>query len=132
MPTPTQTLPEIVAITGMRDFGPSDGEGSCPHCGCRGRYVWYFICADGSQRGAMRGCIQLFPGSNSCYAKLIQEAYERQVRIVAARPHLFPPPFFASALSISNSFRLTSPISFSRTMNRYSPASLIPLSSHPG
>lgn len=79
---PTQTLPEIIAITGMRDFGPSDGEGStnCPHCGARGRYVWSFICADGSRRGAMRGCIQLFPQAvgSSRYAKLIQEAFDRR------------------------------------------------------
>lgn len=79
----TQTLPEIVAIVGMRDFGPSDGEGStcCPHCGASGRYVWHFICADGSRRGAMRGCIQLFPGSKSRYAKLVQEAFDRKAKV---------------------------------------------------
>lgn len=78
----TQTLPAIIAITGMHDYGPSDGEGStcCPHCGARGRYVWSFICADGSRRGAMRGCIQLFPKAigSSRYFKLIQEAFERR------------------------------------------------------
>lgn len=76
----TQTLPEIIAITGMEDHGPSDGEGStnCPHCGARGRYVWSFICADGSHRGAMRGCIQLFPGANSRYAKLVQQAFDKR------------------------------------------------------
>lgn len=74
---PTQTLPAIVVITGMKDFGPSDGEGSatCPHCGANGRYVWTFICADGSHRGAMRGYLQLFPqaAGSSRYSRLIQE-----------------------------------------------------------
>lgn len=75
----TQTLPAILAVTGMKDYGPSDGEGSacCPHCGARGRYIWYFICEDGSKRGAMRGCIQLFPRKSSRNDKLIQEAFER-------------------------------------------------------
>lgn len=81
---PTVTLPEIVAIVGMKDFGPSDGEGStnCPHCGANGRYVWYFICADGSRRGAMRGCLKLFHQSaeTSRYSKLIQEAFDRQAK----------------------------------------------------
>jgi hypothetical protein len=79
----TQTLPEIVAITGMRDFGPCDDDGEptahCPHCGAGGRYVWSFICSDGSRRGAMRGCIKLFPlaSGSSRYARLIQEAFDR-------------------------------------------------------
>jgi len=79
--TATQTLPEILAVTGVRDYGPSDGEGStaCPHCGSRGRYVISFVCADGSRRGAMRGCVNLFPiaRETSRAAKLIQEAFER-------------------------------------------------------
>lgn len=81
---PTATLPAILAIVGYQDFGPSDGEGStsCPHCGARGRHVWYFICEDGSKRGAMRGCLQLFPqaAGTSRYARLIQEAFDRQAK----------------------------------------------------
>lgn len=55
MPTQTQTLPEIIAITSMRDFGPSEGEGStsCPHCGARGRLClglhlcgWFAPCSN--------------------------------------------------------------------------------------
>lgn len=89
---PTQTLPEIIAIVGMQDFGPCDGGSStcCPHCGAEGRYVWYFICADGSRRGAMRGCLQLFPkaAGSSRYAKLIQEAFDRQAKAKEEKKNL--------------------------------------------
>ncbi len=61
--TATATLPRIVRFVGTTDGGPSDGRGSavCPHCGASGRYVHFFQCEDGSRRGAMSGCIKLFP-----------------------------------------------------------------------
>lgn len=82
-------LPAVVAVLGVKDHGPcEDGEGSarCPHCGAAGRYVITFICEDGSRRGAMRGCFQLFPASNSPVARLVQEAFERQRDAASARP----------------------------------------------
>lgn len=81
--TASAKLPEILAVTGERDYGPSgfDGDGStnCPHCGSRGRYVVTFICADGSRRGAMRGCFKLFPIARDAArtAALIQKAFDR-------------------------------------------------------
>lgn len=73
-------LPSVLAIVGVDDFGPCDGGGSasCPHCGAEGRYVINFLCDDGLVRGAMRGCFQLFPGSNTKTAKLVQEAFARK------------------------------------------------------
>lgn len=60
------SLPMIVEFLYTSDAGPSGGgKGSavCPHCGADGRYVHYFKCDDGSTRGAMSGCIKLFPVS---------------------------------------------------------------------
>lgn len=60
----SSTLPKIIYFIGLNDHGPCEGgHGSaiCPHCGAEGRYVWSFICEDGTTRGAMRGCVQLFP-----------------------------------------------------------------------
>lgn len=56
----TATLPKIIAITARTDAGEY-GAATCPHCGADGRYVVSFVCEDGSKRGAMSGCIKLFP-----------------------------------------------------------------------
>lgn len=57
------SLPKITRFLGTSDAGsPRDGGGTvCPHCGAEGRYVHSFECEDGSRRGAMSGCIKLFP-----------------------------------------------------------------------
>jgi len=60
----TLTLPKIIYFIGLNDYGPCDrghGSATCPHCGAEGRYVYAFICEDGTTRGAMKGCVQLFP-----------------------------------------------------------------------
>lgn len=56
-------LPKIIIVLGVTDHGPCDGGASaiCPHCGAEGRYVYVFKCADGSTRGAMKGCLAKFP-----------------------------------------------------------------------
>jgi hypothetical protein len=56
-------LPKIVAVVGLQDYGPCEGGASaiCPHCGAEGRYVYSFLCDDGTRRGAMRGCFSKFP-----------------------------------------------------------------------
>lgn len=56
-------LPKIVAVLGIQDNGPCEGGASaiCPHCGAEGRYVYSFLCDDGTRRGAMRGCFSKFP-----------------------------------------------------------------------
>lgn len=53
-------LPRIVTITGRSDSGEYGGA-SCPHCGAAGRYVIWFVCEDGTSRGAMAGCLKKFP-----------------------------------------------------------------------
>jgi hypothetical protein len=56
-------LPKIITVLAVTDCGPCDPEptGVCPHCGAGGRYIYSFLCEDGVVRGAMKGCIQLFP-----------------------------------------------------------------------
>jgi hypothetical protein len=53
-------LPQVVAIIGKSDSGEY-GNATCPHCGAEGRYVYHFLCADGTTRGAMAGCFTKFP-----------------------------------------------------------------------
>ncbi len=70
MPTIT-TLPAIVRMIGVDDC-PG---GTCPHCGATGRWIYNFECEDGSVRGAMAGCLKLFPQApeiarRASYAKL--------------------------------------------------------------
>lgn len=31
---------------------------ACPHCGCSGRHVQWFLTASGERKGAMSGCLQ--------------------------------------------------------------------------
>lgn len=57
-----QQLPRIVRFDGVTE-GSEFGDMTCPHCGALGRVVHHFLCEDGKRRGAMAGCIQLFPVS---------------------------------------------------------------------
>jgi hypothetical protein len=59
---PAPDLPRIIRFDGRSDAGEY-GAATCPHCGADGRYVWSFLCEDGTRRGAMAGCIRLFPVS---------------------------------------------------------------------
>lgn len=81
-------LPSILAVLNVIDGGPCDGQmtATCPHCGAEGRYIIEFLCDDGSRRGAMKGCFQLFKGSNTRTAKLVQEAFARNRAALDARP----------------------------------------------
>lgn len=73
----TSTLPSIVAFIETHDSGEY-GNATCPHCGAEGRYVHTFICDDGTRRGAMSGCINLFRVSKDWATKLCMEAFKRQ------------------------------------------------------
>lgn len=53
-------LPKVVYIDRLEDAGEG-GAASCPHCGAIGRYIYWFACSDGTQRGAMKGCFSHFP-----------------------------------------------------------------------
>jgi hypothetical protein len=68
-------LPRIIAILGRTDAGEY-GAATCPHCGADGRYITTFVCEDGKTRGAMSGCIKLFPISPlaNIHAKLLVKA----------------------------------------------------------
>ncbi len=75
----TQTLPRIIAMISKTDAGEF-GATTCPHCGADGRYVWTFLCDDGTTRGAMAGCLQRFPKSRLVdeHKKIIERAAERE------------------------------------------------------
>jgi hypothetical protein len=77
--TPTSTLPKIITVLGVKDCGPCDPEptGVCPHCGADGRYIYSFLCEDGTVRGAMKGCIQLFPRHPLAFK--VQGVFKKQV-----------------------------------------------------
>lgn len=77
--TATTALPKIVAVVSKSDSGEY-GNATCPHCGALGRYVWTFKCDDGTTRGAMAGCIKLFPRSPLAdeHMKLVERFKERQ------------------------------------------------------
>lgn len=53
-------LPQVLYVEHLDDAGEG-GAASCPHCGALGRYTYFFTCADGSHRGAMKGCFSHFP-----------------------------------------------------------------------
>jgi hypothetical protein len=72
------TLPRITRFLGTSDAGGPDAV--CPHCGAKGRYVHSFECEDGSRRGAMSGCIQLFPVHPIAQADLVLSGRERELR----------------------------------------------------
>lgn len=77
-------LPRIIRFDGMHDGGPCDDgpTATCPHCGADGRYVFWFDCEDGTHRGAMSGCIKLFPVSPVAEVdrKLIEKLHDLQKR----------------------------------------------------
>lgn len=61
---PYADLPKILAIIDVHDGGPCEGgmaTATCPHCGADGRFVYTFLCEDGTTRGAMKGCLSKFP-----------------------------------------------------------------------
>jgi len=57
--TAVQSLPTIIEYLGMTAADDS----VCPHCGASGKVIHHFRCDDGTSRGAMSGCVQLFPMS---------------------------------------------------------------------
>lgn len=76
------TLPTIIGIFKVVDYGPcDDGHASahCPHCGAGGRYIHGAMLEDGTKIYAMSGCIQLFPQDRryAKLSKLVTEAYKR-------------------------------------------------------
>jgi len=78
------SLPTIIQFTGMHDGGPCDDGPTavCPHCGADGRYVYFFKCDDGTSRGAMSGCIKLFPVSPvaKIQERLVKKQHELRVK----------------------------------------------------
>ena len=74
-------LPMIVRFTDMYDGGPCDdgATATCPHCGSDGRYIFFFECEDGTERGAMRGCLKLFPVSK--IAEIDRKLIEKEAEL---------------------------------------------------
>lgn len=76
------SLPKIIAFDGMTDTGPADPRpnGTCPHCGAEGRYIYWFVLEDGSKHGAMSGCIQLFPQSETAivHKKILEKTAQKK------------------------------------------------------
>lgn len=72
--TKTTQTPRIIRFDGIDDSGEF-GAASCPHCGADGRYVHWFLCDDGQRRGAMSGCVKLFPISEIAqeHQKIVQK-----------------------------------------------------------
>jgi hypothetical protein len=74
----------IVRITNLADYGEAGvgmpGSTCCPHCGSWGRYVLTFECEDGSTYGAMRGCVQAWPG-HSAALRRFDKANERRENV---------------------------------------------------
>lgn len=62
MKTMTEKLPRIIRFEGCTDSGEF-GNTTCPHCGAQGRYVYHFVVEGDVRRGAMAGCIKLYPVS---------------------------------------------------------------------
>ena len=76
--TTLAALPRIIRFLGTSDAGGPDAV--CPHCGATGRYVHSFQCDDGSTRGAMSGCIQLFPVHPIAQADMALKKRETDLR----------------------------------------------------
>jgi hypothetical protein len=80
-------LPRIIEYLDVTDYGPCDDGATavCPHCGADGRYVHEFRCEDGTVRGAMRGCMGLFPISPIAtrHQKLVERERDLQKRFGA-------------------------------------------------
>lgn len=61
---PYRDLPKVFFVESIADHGPCEGgvgSALCPHCGAEGRYVYHFLCEDGSSHAAMKGCFGHFP-----------------------------------------------------------------------
>lgn len=75
------SLPRRLFTLRVDDHGPSDfgweGSTNCPHCGARGRYVHIFLCDDGATRGAMSGCVKLFPHMKTALSIMAQSAHDK-------------------------------------------------------
>lgn len=71
-------LPTILYIERVHDCGPmEEGRGgACPHCGAEGRYIYIFLCSDGTTRGAMKGCLSKF--KMHPFAKAAQRILEKE------------------------------------------------------
>lgn len=72
-----KTLPLIVRFLDTDDAPDS----VCPHCGAAGRRVHRFVTSDGQTRGAMSGCVKLFPVSPVAREEL--RLREKEARYVA-------------------------------------------------
>jgi hypothetical protein len=73
------SLPKIVYLLGVDDSGEY-GNATCPHCGAQGRYTYFFVCDDGERRGAMAGCIKLYPQHEfvAIHAAILQKQRDNQ------------------------------------------------------
>jgi hypothetical protein len=80
--TVDNSLPKIVAFHWVQDTGPADPRpnGTCPHCGAEGRWINWFYCDDGKEHGAMNGCLQLFPQSEtaSVHKKILDKLAQKK------------------------------------------------------
>lgn len=70
-------FPKVIQFLGITDGGPCDDgpTAMCPHCGADGRYIHWFVTDDGHTRGAMAGCVKLFPVSPiaAAHQKLVEK-----------------------------------------------------------
>ena len=56
------SFPKVLMVTRFEDAGEFGGT-KCPHCGADCRYVRWFVCDDGVERGAASTCFSLYPKS---------------------------------------------------------------------
>jgi hypothetical protein len=93
------SLPRITRYMGCDDSGEF-GNANCPHCGAEGRYVHRFKCEDGSYRGAMSGCIELFQWSPTALLdrKLTEKARERKLNKNEQRVRFALDEFYAGRM----------------------------------
>lgn len=68
-------LPTVTEILAFVDY--DTGGASCPHCGAIGRYVYRFLCADGQEYGAMRGCFGKFPKQPDVWSRWFRAQAKR-------------------------------------------------------
>jgi hypothetical protein len=80
-----ETLPRIVRFLGIDECEGS----SCPHCGAEGKYIIRFQCDDGIRRGAMRGCVKLFPVSQIANEEMrLREKLNGYIKAYGETAHL--------------------------------------------
>ena len=81
-----QALPKIARLTGVervkKDETYHDDRPRfllyCPHCGARGKKIYWFVTEEGQTGGAMSGCIKLFPVGE--YFNAYQKAVDNMIR----------------------------------------------------